>query len=303
MRQDGGGPTSQNGRPIPAALEAFAVIKDICVHLDGRSDAPRLAVAGRIAGLFGSHVTGLFLNILPEPRVSLIQDPDITALLVAETAAVRAEGDATERVLAARIRDLTPQGEVQRHDIPVSRVGVVAGSAARTSDLLIASRPYDADGTSRWPGLVEAGLFASGRGVLLVPDRAAVADGPIGTVLVAWRDTREAARAVAEAMPLLRAARNVIVAMAEGETASEAAGYEPGADIARHLSRHGVAVELRHLAGWTEPSDALLHEIALTGAEFAVLGAYGHSRFREWITGGVTHDFLARCPVPMLMAH
>lgn len=280
------------------------MIKDICVHLTGdAADGAKLAHAGRIAGLFGSHVTGLFLNILPELRLSRIEEADVAALLARETAAVRAEGDVTERALAARLLDLGTLAELRRHDVTAGLVRTVVATEARTSDLLIASRPYRADGTSRWPTLVEGAIFSSGRGVLLVPDGADPKEGGIDTALVAWQDTREAARAVAEAMPLLRSARSVVVAMAEGDGAAEAMHREPGADVARHLDRHGVKVELRHIAGWTDSAAALLHEIGQSGAELAVLGAYGHSRLRQWILGGVTREFLTRCAVPMLVAH
>jgi nucleotide-binding universal stress UspA family protein len=279
------------------------VIKDICVHLDGTAaDAAKLAHAAAIAALFDSHVTGLFINLLPEVRLSRVEDADVTAMLAVRLREARAEGDAIARSLSTRVQALTALAEIRRHDLYEGQIWGTVATEARTSDLLIASRPYDADGPSRWPHLVEAAIFASGRSVLLVPGDVPPADQP-GTVLVAWQDTREAARAVAEAMPLLVRARRVIVAMVEGSLASEAEQREPGADIARHLDRHGVRVELRHLPGWIDPAAALVNEILRAGANLAVIGAYGHSRLREWVLGGVTRSLLTHCPVPLLLAH
>jgi nucleotide-binding universal stress UspA family protein len=91
--------------------------------------------------------------------------------------------------------------------------------------------------------------------------------------------------------------------MVDRDGPADAKGAEPGADIARHLDRHGVEVELRHVPDWDRTSDALLNEVRQLNADLVVVGAYGHSRFCEWIIGGVTRRFLTLCPAPMLMAH
>ena len=77
----------------------------------------------------------------------------------------------------------------------------------------------------------------------------------------------------------------------------------PGADIARHLDRHGINVELRQISGWSNPAEALLNEAEKSGAQMIVMGGYGHSRFREWVLGGVTRDILKVATVPVLLAH
>jgi nucleotide-binding universal stress UspA family protein len=85
--------------------------------------------------------------------------------------------------------------------------------------------------------------------------------------------------------------------------APEQEGHEPGADIARHLDRHGVRVEIRHVTGWSDPAEALLNETQKAAADLIVMGGYGHSRFREWILGGMTRDVLSLANVPVLLAH
>jgi nucleotide-binding universal stress UspA family protein len=127
--------------------------------------------------------------------------------------------------------------------------------------------------------------------------------GKFETIFVAWKNTREAARAVAEAMPFLQRASQVIVGLVEEEGASEQFGIEPGADIGRYLSRHGVAAEIRPINGWVYAGEALLNEAQRTGAQMIVMGGYGHSRFREWVLGGATRHLLTHAGVPVLMAH
>lgn len=123
------------------------------------------------------------------------------------------------------------------------------------------------------------------------------------TILVAWKNTREAARAVAEALPFLQQAQSVLVAVIEEDKAAEEQKLEVGADIGRYLSRHAVSAEIRKIAGWTDTGAAILNEAKQIGADMIVMGGYGHSRFREWILGGVTRRALSESTVPILTAH
>ena len=107
-------------------------------------------------------------------------------------------------------------------------------------------------------------LFASGRSVYVGPESAAPAGREIKTVLVAWNDAREAARALAEAMPFLERAQEVVVAMVDRDSPADVKGAEPGADIARHLDRHGVKVELRLRTGTARPTPSSTRSASLT---------------------------------------
>jgi len=146
-------------------------------------------------------------------------------------------------------------------------------SQARTADLFVELKPYRSDQPDCWPEVIEAALFASGRSVYVVPESAAPAGREIKTVLLAWNDTREAARALAGAMPFLERAQEVVVAMVDRDGPADAKGAEPGADIARHLDRHGVEVELRHVPYWDRTSDGLLNEVRQLNADLVVVGA------------------------------
>lgn len=280
------------------------MIKDVMVHLDGSgADEVRIGHAERIATAFGAHVSGLFTNLVPDvsfPIEGGISAADIMADLMREA---REKGDKAYDTLSGRLQRLALPTELRRLDLFPGEMTRAVATQSRWVDLFVAMRPYGTDLVSRWPMVVEGALFGSGRSLFLTPD-APVPAAPIQRILIAWKDSREAARAVAEAMPFLKQATRVVVAMVSEDEEPEEERREPGADIARHLDRHGVTTELRHIPGGDRAvSEALLDEVHRLAIDLVVMGGYGHSRFREWILGGATRDFMTVCPAPILMAH
>lgn len=277
------------------------MIKDLLVHLDGgKEDEVRLAYAEQIASRHGAHLTGLYCNIVPEMLVA--GDASMTAAQVIvdmQNAAIEA-GHPIEKALRERFGKLGVSNDLRRADLYAGQAGQAIAAEARTTDLFISTRLYGQKTVS--PEVLEGVLFNSGRGCLFVPP-GIKPKGPIDTVLVAWRNSREAARAISEATPMLQKAKKVIVAIVAEDGPSEKEGEMPGADIARHLDRHGINVELRQISGWSNPAEALLNEVEKSGAQMIVMGGYGHSRFREWVLGGVTRDILKTAKVPVLLAH
>ena len=145
--------------------------------------------------------------------------------------------------------------------------------------------------------LLNAALLQTGRPLLLVPPRSA----PVlaGTVAIAWKDTPEAAHAVAAAMPFLRRARRVIVLCVD-----EGGQDGSGARLVHALGWHGMDAAVEHLAkGAGPPADTLLDAAARLGATLLVMGGYGHSRLREFVFGGFTERILRGAGLPVLMAH
>ncbi len=119
---------------------------------------------------------------------------------------------------------------------------------------------------------------------------------------MAWNATRESIRAVADALPLLVKAEAVEVLVVDPQR-QRAHGPEPGADIARHLARHGAQVEVRRLSSGGEDVGRLLLSASATfGADLLVMGAYGHSHLSEWLFGGVTRTVLYEAGLPVLMS-
>ncbi len=145
--------------------------------------------------------------------------------------------------------------------------------------------------------------MTSGRPVLVVPY---IGPGKsVAThVLVGWNASREATRAVNDAIPLLQRAKKVTVLAVDPEGGTEGHGEVPSADISLHLARHGIKVEAAQtVTGDIDVGDALLSRASDLGADLIVVGAYGHSRMREFILGGVTRHLLQHMTVPILISH
>jgi nucleotide-binding universal stress UspA family protein len=143
-------------------------------------------------------------------------------------------------------------------------------------------------------------VMRAGRPMLLVPE--AGADLGLRTVVLAWKDTREARRAASDALPLARLAERVlVVSVAEDD---ESRAQASAADIVGWYHRHDIAAEERPLPLVSDPASQLKALALEEGADVIVAGAYGHSRTREWVFGGVTRDFMAReCSHHLLLSH
>ena len=138
---------------------------------------------------------------------------------------------------------------------------------------------------------MEAALFESGRPVLIVPyiQKAGL---KLDRAMVCWDGSRNAARAIADALPLLARAKAVEVVIVTGEPGKER--RDRGADIAHHLARHGLKVEVERLvAGDIDIASTILSRAADLGADLIVMGGYGHSRLREFVLGGATRGILS----------
>ncbi len=276
-------------------------LHDILVQLDSTEQSgQRLRLAADLARKHGAHLTGLHVY---DPMPALfVPDPSGGAVIAELLEQIRADAIAAATRIEADFRE-----RIQREGI-AGEWRLVEGSVpqrtalhARYADLVILGQDdptteEDADGVT-----IEATLFTSGRPVLLVPFA-----GRFETlgrrVLIGWNAGREASRAVHDALPLIAGAEQVtILAVNPGDGGH---GEEPGADIARHLARHGLAVTVeRTAAAEIGAGDLLLNRAAEIGADLIVTGAYGHSRFRELVLGGVTRTLLRQMTVPVLMSH
>ncbi|MEX0406347.1 universal stress protein [Aquibium sp. LZ166] len=175
------------------------------------------------------------------------------------------------------------------------------GRRARYADITLIG-PETLKSERLGPKVVEGSLFFSGRPVLLVPENVQPTLLP-KRVMVAWDGRVEAARAVREAMDMIEGAEEVRVVLVDPAEGEDAHGAEPGADVAAYLARHGAKVTVDRLPGADQPVAEVLRRHATdTAAELLVMGAYGHSRFRERIFGGVTRAMVERPSLPILMA-
>ena len=279
-------------------------IRDILVHLDqGPGALARIELAARLAQRHAAHLVGLFVVDVPLPLFigGEVGGAAVAAELLTELrdAALADANDLEPRFQERLSRDSIPGEWRQPEGITPAQIAL----HGRYADLLVVGQG-DAQGAGPMPGLAaEAALFGSGRPVLVVPHT--WAGGTVGKrVLIAWNASREASRAVHDALPLIAGAESVTVLTINAEATAEGHGEEPGADIARHLARHGLKVTARRVAGSEMAAgDIMLNEASDLGADLLVMGAYGHSRLREVVLGGATRTILASMTVPVLLSH
>lgn len=270
--------------------------KTLLVHLDERSRrAERLQLGLQLAGRFDAHIVALFA----------LEAARIPSYALAEAGAVVEEIETRRRQEAARAAE-TEFREAQRRADAKAEWRFSMNDAltalrmnARYADLVIAGQPAPEE-----PGALSfAGelVLSVGRPVLFVPYAGHFADAG-KRVLIAWNASREAARAVSDALPILMRAQAVEVVVfgpREGDH-----GEVPGADIALYLARHGVkASAARQSAQGVDIGAQILSRAADTGADLIVMGGYGHSRLRELVLGGATRSLLQSMTVPVLMSH
>lgn len=172
----------------------------------------------------------------------------------------------------------------------------------RFSDLVVLPQPYGEGRGHEMEAIVEAALFDGAVPVVVMPDKVEMPE-KIENVIVAWNESTEALRAIRHAMPILQQARNVSIAIIDPPTHGPERS-DPGGSLTQMLSRHGVRAEVSVMAK-TLPriSDILNRHARDKDADLIVMGAYGHSRFRESILGGATRHMLEVSEKPVFLAH
>jgi nucleotide-binding universal stress UspA family protein len=278
-------------------------IKDLLVTID-RSPASdqRLGLVLTMAAKFSARVTAL--TLVPEPYLPALVGVHFPVELLREQAAEaerEADGALAAAGEAAQRLDITLA--TRRITGPIDRLPILFAQAARHADLCVVGQPNEENLELPTTLLAESAFMDTGRPALVVPYIGAPAT-LARRVLVAWNGSREATRAVHDALPFLTAAERTTVLVVDPALQGSPVGDAPGADIAAHLARHGVRVELK-----TSPSagmavgDVILALVADEGTDLLVMGGYGHSRLRELVLGGATRQILAQMTVPVLLSH
>lgn len=269
--------------------------KTILVHAEPKGAANRrLVAAAALAREFDAALVGVGA-ILFDPFI----DPAITFASGEVWRAVREELDGSLMEAEASFREIVKAAGVAHAwrssmDDPATAVAL----QRRIADLVVASRP-EQQSLREFAHPADL-IMATGLPVVVLPPgvEAVRAD----TVLVAWKNTREACRAVSDALPFLRRASRVVVATVEEDGGSETQEAELS-DLVERLRRHGIGAEVDVSPRLELPvPEQLLGIVDSQEAGLVVAGAYGHSRVREWVFGGVTARLMGACPVPVLFS-
>ena len=288
------------GLPFDTYQPGNTELAEIVVYIDGRGEtAGILKFAGVLAQEQDAHLIGVFIQPEPSYAADEMFALGTGALRVIE--AHRAQLEKIERSQRDRFEDM-----VRRHGIlqskwrSLSHWSTEVAVPAYYADLVVVARPERGQ-TSDPRGLAESLVLSSGRPIILVPPSGA--PSRIRRILVGWNATREAIRAVVDALPLLAHAEAVEVLIVDHDRNRERHGQKPGADIARRLAALGAQVDVQRLSsGGQDVGHLLLSQAVAFRADLLVMGAYGHSALREWIFGGVTRTVLYEAGLPVLMS-
>ncbi len=272
-------------------------IRDILLLLetDGQTQVAA-PYAAALADQLGAHLTatGIAFEILVPSGFAGDYPYEVLAA-VTEQSRLRAE-QAYDRLRAAAPESL--RSELVQIDALPGQARDDFARLARHFDLTIIGQGREPNSDDEL--MAEAALFDSGRPVLFIP-RIHTKAPRFERALVAWDGSRAAARALADAMPLLVKASTIDVVTIAGPRTS----YKelPGFNITRHLSRHGLNAELKRLPISGDIGETILSFAADAGSDFMVMGGYGHSRLREFVLGGTTRTILSSMTLPVLLSH
>jgi nucleotide-binding universal stress UspA family protein len=275
------------------------VLKDIVVNLSSRAAQDFAAdYATSIAATFGAHVAGI--AFLYEP---VIPDGTLGGIPVDLIELQREENSKAANAAVSRFEAATKTGGVSAEtrvlDATLGGAAALFGQIARRFDVAVVGQAQREHGASD-ELMLEGALFESGRPVVVVPyiQKQGLT---LDRVLACWDGGRMSARAIADAMPFLERAKAVDIVIVTEERKNDEI---TGANMTEHLARHGVTANVKRIArGDLAIADVILDYAADSGADFMVMGGYGHSRLREFILGGVTRGILGSMTVPVLMSH
>ena len=274
--------------------------KTILVHLhDSRRAEALLEPAIELATRYNSHLVGLHVYAgLHAPPVPMGYASALVGSLVAQE---RKQGEDVAATFARMTANAAFVPEWQLLKVPHVDLASVVMEHGRAADLIIAGQTDPDWDLSPLLDFPERLALESGRPVLVIPYAGRYRQ--IGrNVVIAWKPTREAARAVFDALPLLQGAENVHILEIKGRADESSMG--PDTSIAASLARHGIKPAVRtSVAPDIRVGDEILSRLSDLDADLLVMGAYGHSRMRELVFGGATRHIARHMTVPTLFSH
>jgi nucleotide-binding universal stress UspA family protein len=277
------------------------MIKDIILYLEHEQSYDQVRdYALSIAETLEAHVTGVAFAHDPDGSGHLM--PNFPAQMLAE---MRAESEKVGRATIERFDAAAKRGLLSsEHCLVVEnelRVPKTYSRLARSFDLSILTQSTP-DGVNN-DALIEASLFDSGRPLVVIPY---IQKGvlKLDRLVCCWDGSSAAARAINDALPLLVKASNVELLIVLNEGASSAQSEVDGIEMAKHLARHKVKIDVKTTPlGGIDITSVILSHAADCSASMIIMGGYGHSRLREFILGGTTLGILSSMTVPVFMSH
>lgn len=277
--------------------------KTIIVHVDGDPrQGSRLQAAVHLAREHGAHLIGSAATGVSTATYAILNGSMAMPLPEEQFQTLRDSVTVQLEAFREQAQQLGATSVDTRVAEDNTRTALLLQS--RYADLVVLSQDdgHEPRLTDPAHGLPEFLALHGARPVLVVP--AGYQGQPIpGNALVGWDGSVQAMRAITAALPLLQRAPLVRLAMVNPDQAPELHGDDPGAEMARYLTRHGVQVEVVVEHTRASAGDTLIALAQDKRAGLLVAGAYGHSRYLEWVLGGATRALLRRAPVPLLIAH
>jgi nucleotide-binding universal stress UspA family protein len=264
----------------------------VMVHLDlEHANDACLRIALECADTFNAKLIG----------IAAVKSPYYGDEVIAQGPLQQTHSDITKRLAQAedRFRSMSAPRKVEWRSATTRPIEYVSREA-RAADLVVIGAQHNGL-VSDLAGNLDPGDLAMqvGRPILVVPPQ--VQSLKLKLAMVCWKDTREARRAVSDALPFLRKTQEVVVVEVIPDESGRDAAHNRVDDVISWLELHGIGAFARvlHFPERQDPMEKLFQY----GADFIVAGAYGHTRLHEWVLGGFTHDLLQRSPLCSLLAH
>lgn len=275
--------------------------KTVFLAVGATQDGAEIDRAVAICRPLGAHLALLVAGIAPPPPASPygVVSNDIWA---GEIRDGQAEVEARGAAIEAQLADAGISSSVEAQYVDRGTVASLAARFARYADLtLITAQAEGFEPMQTW--VMNGALFESGRPMLLLP-KAATHFPEAKTVMIGWDASVQAAKAVRDAIGLMKQAEAVHAVLIDPVPSFDGHGPEPGADLATYLGRHGIAATVHRLPKEGKETGEVLRRTATDlDADLIVMGGFGHSRLRERFFGGSTTDMIKSAAVPVLMAH
>ena len=276
-------------------------IRDILLTLTSYPDPTPVAVIDRavsLASLLGAHIAAVSCEVhVQVPGSFLAGAGNVGAIVASEAHKSRKNA---QDLLATF--ESTAQRSGVAHELVLDRclsseVPDVLVEYARLRDLAIVPVPESYD---QW--YAESIIFGSGRPTVVLPEASASREFELNRVLVGWDFSRAAARAISDAIPIMEKAREVCILTVTNE--KTISSRRSSSELAKNLSKHGIDVVVEEAdAAGRAIGRVFAEQVASRRADLLVMGAYGHSRFREFVLGGATRSILTNPPIPVLLSH